>query len=309
MNRQVRLDGQEGGDDEENFDYSNFNPDDMLTNKQNSEFSQKTNFTLPPDEDFLYNNTLWPENSKLYGHGYEIISIGVSHDGNLIASGGKSQSEKHSKLFLWDSLKNSLLKKLDGHVLTIVQIEFSYDDNYILSVSRDRSLCLFEKINTENNKGIDYQLVQIEKETHARIIWGCSWAKDSKIFLTGSRDNTLKIWKKNNDNKLFKEIYFHEFSQAVTSINLIDEKLSNNYVAFVGLESGEILLVKIFIDDDDKVEFKILEKFPDFISHGLTVKRIKSFRNGHIVKVATCSEDHSVRIFDISVEYLENLLK
>jgi len=308
MNRQVRLDAQEG-EDEENFDISNFNPDDMLTNKQNSAFNQKTNFNIPPDEDFLYNNCLWPEHSKLYGHGYEIISIGVSHDGNLIASGGKSQTEKHSKLFLWDSLKNKLSKKLDGHVLTIVQIEFSYDDNYILTVSRDRSLCLFEKVISKNDKGMDYELVQLEKETHGRIIWGCSWSKDSKIFFTGSRDNFLKIWKKNIVDSKFKEAYVHEFNEAITSVNLIEEKFFDNYVAFIGFESGEIDIVNIHFSEDNKVELTILEKFPDFISHGLTVKRIKSFVSKNVVKVATCSEDHTVRIFEITFDYLEKLIK
>ena len=325
MNRQVRLEGAEGGEEEENFDLSNFNPDDMLTNKQANEFASKINFQTPPDEDFLYNNTLWPENSKLYGHGYDIISTAVSHDGTLIASGGKSQSEKHSKLFLWDALKNNLIKKFDGHVLTIVKIEFSYDDKYILSVSRDRSICIFEKIGNEK----DFKLVQIEKETHARIIWSCSWAKDSEIFLTGSRDNYLKVWKKNSliknnlnsennlnnensESKLFVEAFAYEFKEAITSVNLIDEKIKEFYVGFVGLENGEIYAVSILLDNKNEksnfVEFKVLEKFPEFISHGMAVKRIKSFKDGEIVKVATCSDDYTVRIFEITVAYFEKLL-
>lgn len=311
MNRQVRLEAAEG-EEEENFDFSSFNPDDMLTNKQSPELVSKANFSVPPDEDFLYNNTLWPENSKLYGHGYEVISIASSRDGTLIASGGKSQSEKHSKLFLWDANKNNLLKKLDGHVLTIVQIEFSYDDKYILSVSRDRSLCVFEK----TNNGKDYDLVQIEKETHARIIWGCSWAKDSEVFLTGSRDNTLKVWKKalaeqSTPAKPFKEAFVHEFSDSVTSVNLLDERLDDYYIGFVGLENGEIFVVKIKSEaGKDEVEFDVLDKVPEFIAHGMAVKRIKSYLDpdSNIVKVATCSEDHSVRIFEIEVAYLRNLL-
>ena len=67
MNRQVRVDVTEG-DEEETFDYSNFKPDDLLTNKQQNNIS-KNNFSIPPDEDYLFNYSLWPENSKLYGHG------------------------------------------------------------------------------------------------------------------------------------------------------------------------------------------------------------------------------------------------
>jgi len=312
MNRQVRLNAQEGGEEEENFDYSNFNPD-VLTNKQPAELVSKAIFNLPPDEDFLYNNTLWPETSKLYGHGYDIIAVAASRDGSLIASSGKSQSEKHSKLFLWDAYKKSFIKNFDGHVLTIVQIEFSHDDMFILTVSRDRSLCVFEKIGDEK----DYKLLQIEKETHARIIWGCCWSKDSELFLTGSRDNCVKVWKKTElkseqkeekSSKQFKEAFVHEFSEAVTSVDLLDEKIKGFYFGFVGLENGEIFIVKIKKEDEkEKVFFVVSMKFPDFISHGMAVKRIKSYLDGENVKIATCSDDHSVRIFEISVAFFETL--
>lgn len=318
MNRQVRLDNQEANEEEENFDFSNFNPDDMLTNKQNQEQVSKANFSVPPDEDFLYNNTLWPENSKLYGHGYDVIAVASSHDGTLIASGGKSQSEKHSKLFLWDAAKKNLIKKLDGHVLTIVQIQFSHNDQFILTVSRDRSLCIFErntKIEEKENEK-DYKLIQLEKETHARIIWGCAWSKDSELFITGSRDNTIKVWKKRSNvspkeieddkEKKFIEAYSHEFSDAVTSVNLLDEKINGMYIAFVGLENGEIFVVKIKNEENsEKVSLEVLNKFPLFISHGMAVKRIKSFVQGDKVKIATCSDDHSVRIFEVATSYFE----
>jgi len=313
MNRQGRIEVQENHEDDENFDFSNFNPDDMLTNKQTSELSNKINFSIPPDEDFLYNNTLWPETSKLYGHGYEIISIAVSHDGTIIASGGKSQSEKHSKLFLWDAEKNSLIKKLEGHMLTIVQIDFSSNDNYILTVSRDRSFCIFEKI--ENDK--DYKLVQIEKETHGRIIWGCCWSKDSIFFLTGSRDKYLKIWKKNTKHKSkdssikpFYEAFAYEFQEAITSVNLLNEKIKDNYVGFIGLENGDIYLFRFnFFEEKEVLNFYIVEKFSDYISHGMNVKRIKSYLDEDIIKIATCSDDHTVRIFELKTSYIENLIK
>lgn len=316
MNRGIRLEA-DTEENEENFDFSNFNPDDMLTNKQNAGFNTKINLNTPPDEDFLYNNTLWPENSKLYGHGYEIISIAVSHDGSLIASGGKSQSEKHSKLFLWDATKNSLIKKFDGHQLTIVQIEFSYDDKYILTVSRDRSFCLFQRLEKEK----DYKLIQLEKETHARIIWGCSWSNDSEIFLTGSRDNFLKVWLKNDNfsienseanEKPYNEALAYEFPDAITSVNLIDAKFNDNYFGFIGLENGEIHVISLKISNEGrKIILKQIQKFPEYLAHGLAVKRIKSFKdaNNDTIKITTCSDDYSVRIFEMQASYLEKLLE
>jgi len=322
------MDANDANEEEENFDYSNFNPD-VLTNTNNDNIPKnqgKVNFEIPPDEDFIFNNTLWPEDSKLYGHGYEIISVAISHDGKLAASGAKSQSEKNSKLFLWDAEKNSLIKKLDGHVLTIVQIEFSYDDKYILSVSRDRSLCIFEK-----NGDKDFKLMQMEKETHLRIIWSCAWSFDSKIFLTGSRDNSVKVWLKINidGNTKFKEVIYKDFDDAVTSVCVFDRIFNNFYCGVIGFENGDMHLIKIFVgnegDDNINIEnfdienendsvinnFKmdVVMKFPKFLSHGMAVKRIKSFTKENVIKIASCSDDHTVRLFELTFENMENLIK
>lgn len=103
MTKSVKVDVDEVEEEEENFDYSNFNPD-VLTNKSNANQTiiSRYNYSVPPDEDFLTNNTLWPETNKFYGHGYEIIAIAASNDGKIIASGAKAQAEKHAKLFLWN---------------------------------------------------------------------------------------------------------------------------------------------------------------------------------------------------------------
>jgi elongator complex protein 2 len=292
MNKQVKIDVSD--ENEETFDYSNFNPD-VLTNKQET-YSEKVNYSVPPDEDFLTNNTLWPEANKLYGHGYEIISVAASHDGSIIASGGKAQSEKHSKLFLWDTKKNTLLAKLDGLTLTIVQIEFSADDRYILGVSRDRSWCLYEKLEDS------YQLLQCEKEAHARIIWTCSWATDSSIFITGSRDKLIKVWARGDGQ--YKELLSYEFSDAVTSVNIVPQCVGDHYIFIVGLEAGDIELYSI---KDNSV--KLLTKIHSYLCHGASVKRIKSFVKDTTLRFATCSHDYSTRIFDLDITYLENLIK
>ena len=100
MNKKIKTEIADE-ENEENFDFGNFDPDAILTNKTMPGFISKFNYAVPPDEDFLSNNTLWPEATKLYGHGYEIISSACTHDNKFLASGAKSQSErKRSFLFL-----------------------------------------------------------------------------------------------------------------------------------------------------------------------------------------------------------------
>ena len=175
LNREVVL--EEKDEEASNFDYSKFDPDAILTNKSEQIYVSKYNYEIPPDEDFLSNNTLWPEEAKMYGHGNEIYTIDISHNGKFLASGQKAQEVKNAKLYLWNVETKKLIGKLDGCTLTIVQISFSPNDNYLLTVSRDRSWNLYIK------KDNTYELYQNLKNAHKRIIWCCSWSCDEKYFI------------------------------------------------------------------------------------------------------------------------------
>ena len=196
LNREVVL--EEKDEEASNFDYSKFDPDAILTNKSEQIYVSKYNYEIPPDEDFLSNNTLWPEEAKIYGNGNEIYIIDISHDGKFLASGQKAQEVKNAELFLWNVETKKLIGKLDGCTLTIVQISFSLHDNYLLTVSRDRSWNLYIK------KDNTYELYQNLKNAHKRIIWCCSWSCDEKYFITGSRDKFISVRAHDNKNKFKK---------------------------------------------------------------------------------------------------------
>ena len=66
---------------------------------------------------------------------------------------------------------------------------FSPNDKYLLTVSRDRTLCVWNMS--------DYSLYfKTDKKTsiHARIIWACDWSSDSKYFVTVGRDKKCVVW-------------------------------------------------------------------------------------------------------------------
>ena len=52
----------------------------------------------PPPEESLYQNSLWPELQKLYGHGYEIFSLASDGAGKLIASACKAAKAEHAQV-------------------------------------------------------------------------------------------------------------------------------------------------------------------------------------------------------------------
>ena len=300
MNKEVVLD-EIKEDDNSNFDYSKFDPDAILTNKTEQVYIAKYNYKIPPDEDFLSNNTLWPEESKLYGHGNEIYTIDISHDSKFLASGQKAQETKNAKLYLWNIQSKKLIKTLDGCTLTIVQINFSPSDKYILTVSRDRSWNLYIK-----NNG-SYELFQNCKNAHKRIIWCCSWSMDEKYFITGSRDKFISIWKQEEDSK-FKKYTTMDAKEPVTAIEFIGKIFDNTYLFIVGYENGHIAIGK-FCSDIKAIS--IIYEINKFLEHGSTVKKIRSFINKeeNTCYFATCSEDYSVRIFNLNIESLENIAK
>ena len=303
MNREVIL---EDLDDEKesNFDYSKFDPDAILTNKSEQVYVSEYNYKNPPDEDFLSNNTLWPEEAKMYGHGNEIYTIDISHDGKYLASGQKAQEVKNAKLYIWDIENKKLINKLDGCTLTIVQISFSPMDNFLLTVSRDRSWNLYIKNNNS------YELLQNMKNAHKRIIWTCSWTKDEQYFATGSRDKFISIWKKGEDNK-FKKYTTKETKEPVTSIEFIDKIYGNKnneiYIFIVGFESGKINIQKFEVKDN-KIE--TLFEMPKFLENSATTKKIRSFikEKENLCYFAICSDDYSVRIFSLDLTKIENMI-
>ncbi len=102
--------------------------------------------TTRPLEGELAASTLWPEVEKVFGHGYESITLATSHAHDIVASACKSTSAEHAVIRLWDGKTwQPTGEPLAGHALTVTRIAFSPDDKLVLSVSRDRTWRLFER--------------------------------------------------------------------------------------------------------------------------------------------------------------------
>jgi len=183
--------------------------------------------------------------------------------------------------------------QLTGHELSVTQIEFSHTDKDILSVSRKCAIIVYTKQEDGN-----YLLYKKILKAHERIIWGCCWSLDDKIFATGSRDKTVKIWYR-SEKELWETKNTITFTSGITAVAFAP--INGYYLLAVGTEDGEIYLYDC---PAAGIDYMIL-RFNDRDSHINNVRRlcwriIDSKNN--IFELASCSYDHSFRIFTIKFD-------
>ncbi|TFK75974.1 WD40 repeat-like protein [Pluteus cervinus] len=247
-----------------------------------------------PFEGELAAVTLWPEIEKVFGHGYESITLAVSNSRQLIATACKATTAEHAVIRIYDTQKfHPVGEPLVGHALTITRIAFSPDDNFILSVSRDRSWRLFERQPTG-----EYAPITSDK-SHARIIWDCAWAKEGDVFATASRDKLVKIWAP-GDKKLWSLVATIKLDAAATAVDFAPVQDGQRRLA-IGLETGEIL---IYRNDPILKETWMLDtSIERRIAHVDHIHRLawRPTTANQAQELASCSEDGTLKILKVQM--------
>lgn len=197
--------------------------------------------TKPPTEEVLLQHTLWPEIQKLYGHGYEIYSVGCNNSGTILASACKASKAEHAAVIIWD-IKNNFkqIQQLVSHQLTVTQIRFSHDDQYLLTVSRDRTWVLYN--HEKNNLFKKIQFSDKKNGIHSRIIWDASWTPDSKNFITVSRDKQAIVWTIDTILVVTPSKHILVENDSILSVDVLKKVVSNCFIVALGLENGDINL-------------------------------------------------------------------
>ena len=143
--------------------------------------------------------------------------------------------------------------------------------------------------------------MQVKEEAHSRIIWACSWNINDKYFATGSRDKVIKIWGNTNDK--FSELCKFTCEQPVTALNYTQIANKNNSIntLIVGMENGNISVCRVSYNNN-VCKIENIYTIHKFLCHSLTVKRIKSIVKDKKLVIASCSDDFSIRVFEITEE-------
>ncbi|XP_065224423.1 elongator complex protein 2 [Planococcus citri] len=264
-----------------------------------------------PTEDELAQNTLWPEMQKLYYHPNEVSSMASSHDGTLIASACKATSAKHAsvavwKVKSWDKIEK--IQELSFHQLTVTQLAFSPDNSRLLTVSRDRSWCLFKS----NDHGVEpFETIAYTSKSnaiHKRQLQCCAWTHDSKYFATGSRDGKLVIWgydapePDSSTNGYNSQHILTLNDENITSVSFAPVFVESDYCFAVGFDDGKIHLYRW--NAENKSQCSHCLTLNGSMAHNKTVARVLfrpiSSCNKNLLQLASSAADNLVRIYDLS---------
>jgi elongator complex protein 2 len=156
---------------------------------------QPTVMTSPPLEDSLSQVTLWPELRKLYGHNNATFAMSASADGRLLVSGCRAQTAAVAVLRLWDTSTWAEVQALQGHTLTVTGITFICSDSHIVSVSRDRSLCVFARQQPADAFSLVTRIDKAHDRVPNAIVAHPSPPPSlTSVVATGGRDKKIKFW-------------------------------------------------------------------------------------------------------------------
>ncbi|KAL8734481.1 MAG: hypothetical protein Q9166_001380 [cf. Caloplaca sp. 2 TL-2023] len=194
----------------------------------------------PPVEDDLARKTLWPESEKLYGHGYEISAVAVSHDGSLVATACKASSLDHAVVRLFETKNWREVKPpLVGHSLTVTSLQFNGHDRYLLSTGRDRQWTVFER---DDANPLTFHLRAKNSKAHSRMILGACWAPVAAgdVFVTGGRDKMLKVWDLRKMGR--EQIHTITASAPMTAVDILRRLVQSMVILAVASESGDVCI-------------------------------------------------------------------
>ncbi|KAJ3178530.1 Elongator subunit elp2 [Gaertneriomyces sp. JEL0708] len=258
--------------------------------------AQLTGLDKPPLEQQLLQGTLWPEVEKLYGHQYEIYSVGAGH--GVVASASKATTAKAAQIRLWDSRTWRPTGLLEAHNLTVTHLAFSPhtdpEQQYLLSVSRDRSWAL------STRAGGDWRILKKQEKAHARIIWSAKWLTE-RLFVTGSRDKTIKVW--DVEGRMIGSVNADE---GVNTLDVYHQEKNGRYILAIGSETGHVAFYSLVCppsnDQEAKASFVFLYSVPDEQIHvgGVAKVQFGPTKDEQLV-LSTCGVDGSVRILHVTL--------
>ncbi|QIR37154.1 hypothetical protein HCG51_10745 [Tolypothrix sp. PCC 7910] len=133
------------------------------------------------------------EYNRFSGHQAPVMSVDISPDSSLIASGSIDKTVK-----LWRR-DGTALTTLTGHQGAIRSVKFSPDGQMLASASEDGTIKLWKRQGTDSQWHISTTF-----KGHTASVWGVAFSPDGQFLVSGGWDRTVRFWQQ--DGKLLKTL-------------------------------------------------------------------------------------------------------
>lgn len=130
-------------------------------------------------------------------HARTVRSVSYNHDGSFIASGSFDATTA-----VWEPVDGGVecLATLEGHENEVKSVAWSASNSLLATCSRDKSVWIWEgcvQVNSATGDG-DFECIAVLQE-HKEDVKVVKWHPSFEILASGSYDNTIRLWRDNDD--------------------------------------------------------------------------------------------------------------
>lgn len=155
----------------------------------------------------FFMDTLEPA-MNFYGHKLPVMSMDVSSDGLILATGSADKTVK-----LWGIDFGDCRRSLRAHSDSVVSLAFQPKTHYLFSGSRDGTLKYWD--------GDKFQFIS-ELSGQRGEVWSVAVSGDGEMVATASHDKMLRVWRRTDDPLFLQEEEDRRMDEMFES-TLIDE--------------------------------------------------------------------------------------
>eukprot|EP01024_Parvocaulis_polyphysoides_P036385 TRINITY_DN32355_c1_g1_i5.p1 TRINITY_DN32355_c1_g1~~TRINITY_DN32355_c1_g1_i5.p1 ORF type:complete len:329 (-),score=42.77 TRINITY_DN32355_c1_g1_i5:440-1426(-) len=174
---------------------------------------------------------------------------------------------------------------LKGHARPLNQIRFNREGDLLFTCAKDKHVCVWF---TENGERLGTY------NGHNGAVWTCDMSIDSKILITGSGDQTTKIWNLETGEELFS-IDMHVPCRNVR-FSVGDKQALITTDPFATTKTSSISIIDIYLDILDEPERQSGEVRQEYKNKTKITRALWTDANS---KVIFSQDDGVVKIWDV----------